>query len=288
MASYYDILEIDPSANDREIRRSYRRLMRDCHPDLRPDLQGAALDEVGLRVALLSEAKDTLSHPRRRAAYDREIGVHGERVKAAARWIPPLVPEGFLPYPGRDWGKVDYVTSRARDAEIRALSLSAYTSDFSELALFAPDRLWGLAANSLPVTDDQLRHLSKITTLTMIELNDTDITDEGIMHLIPLTNLNDLLLWGTRITDASLRLIGRFEKLKNLNLGDTSVSDEGLAHLSRLLSLDTLNLRGTRVRGPGLRHLHGLKELDWLALSRGVERDPKRAIEAALPALEVC
>ena len=207
--------------------------------------------------------------------------------EATTRWTPPAIPHGFLLYPGKEWGKADSGVIRALDSKLRALSLSAYTTDFSGLAAFAPNRLWALSAERMPVHDEQLAHLSDITSLTKLELNNTDITDAGLAHLIPLEDLAELLLFGTKITDHGLRLVGRFANLKNLNLGETAVTDEGLAHLSQLALLDALNLRGTQVRGPGLRNLHRLKELDWLALSMNIDRDAKKALKAALPDLQI-
>ncbi len=294
MADFYEALKIHHSADDLEIRRAYRRLARETHPDSHPGISGKALDEAEARMALLNEARQTLSDHESRASYDREIGVDSLRVAAAARWAAPPVPRGFhlfttgvgTLYGVRYLGNPEFDFHRVLDARFEALSLLARGGDFSGLDALASNKLWALRANSLPVPDQQLSHLSRFTTLTRLELGDTEITDAAIVHLVPLRNLAELDLWGTRITDESLRVIGQFKNLKNLSLTDTAVTDEGLAHLSQLVLLDTLNLRDTQVHGPGLRYLHGLKELDWLALSR-VDRDSKRAIKRALPGLEI-
>ncbi|KAJ1727958.1 DnaJ-like protein xdj1, partial [Coemansia biformis] len=61
--SYYDVLEIEETASDAEIKRAYRRLARLHHPDKNP--AGAELFKE------ISHAYDTLSDPGRRAAYDQ-------------------------------------------------------------------------------------------------------------------------------------------------------------------------------------------------------------------------
>ena len=65
MNDYYAILEVPPTASDAEIRRAYRRLARQYHPDLNKQLPTS--DQ---RIKRLNEAYATLSDPSARAAYD--------------------------------------------------------------------------------------------------------------------------------------------------------------------------------------------------------------------------
>jgi len=63
---YYDRLGLSPTATQEEIRRAYRRLARETHPDRNPDAEDA-----GARFQKVKEAYDVLSKPERRARYDR-------------------------------------------------------------------------------------------------------------------------------------------------------------------------------------------------------------------------
>ncbi|SRR5712691_6722611 len=65
MPNYYKILEVQPTATQAEIKRSYRRLVRKYHPDLNKQ----ALD---LHIKRLNEAYDVLSDPVKRARYDEQ------------------------------------------------------------------------------------------------------------------------------------------------------------------------------------------------------------------------
>lgn len=62
---YYQVLEINRSASADDVRRAYRRLARQYHPDINP---AAEAEE---RFKEINEAYEVLSDPNRRATYDR-------------------------------------------------------------------------------------------------------------------------------------------------------------------------------------------------------------------------
>lgn len=68
---YYEVLGIDRDATAEEIKRAYRRLAHQYHPDKNP---GDKASEE--RFKETSEAYEILSHPEKRASYDR-FGVAG-------------------------------------------------------------------------------------------------------------------------------------------------------------------------------------------------------------------
>lgn len=61
---HYRVLGVSPAATAEDIRRAYRRLARDLHPDLNRDLSAAE------RLKLVTAAYNVLKHPGRRARYD--------------------------------------------------------------------------------------------------------------------------------------------------------------------------------------------------------------------------
>jgi hypothetical protein len=63
---YYVLLGVDPDATLTQIKRAYRKLARQHHPDTNPGDPGAAA-----RFREITEAYDTLSDPKRREAYDQ-------------------------------------------------------------------------------------------------------------------------------------------------------------------------------------------------------------------------
>jgi molecular chaperone DnaJ len=65
-SEYYELLEIDRTADDKTIKSAYRRIAMQCHPDKNP---GCKDSEAKFKA--ISEAYDCLKDPQKRAAYDR-------------------------------------------------------------------------------------------------------------------------------------------------------------------------------------------------------------------------
>ncbi len=63
---YYELLEVDRTADDGAIKSSYRKLAMKFHPDKNPGCQ-----ESEAKFKAISEAYDCLKDPQKRAAYDR-------------------------------------------------------------------------------------------------------------------------------------------------------------------------------------------------------------------------
>jgi molecular chaperone DnaJ len=70
---YYDLLGVQRAAAPEDIKRAYRRLVKQYHPDI---YKGPEADE---RIKEINEAYEVLSNPDKRAAYDRfgHAGVQG-------------------------------------------------------------------------------------------------------------------------------------------------------------------------------------------------------------------
>ena len=63
---YYEVLGVGKNATDAEIKSAYRKLAKECHPDLHPNDKNA--EE---RFKELNEANEVLSDPEKRKRYDQ-------------------------------------------------------------------------------------------------------------------------------------------------------------------------------------------------------------------------
>jgi len=66
--NYYQILEVSPGATQQEIKKAYRRLVRQYHPDSHPDNPDATE-----RFRVICEAYQVLSDEVKRSQYDQEV-----------------------------------------------------------------------------------------------------------------------------------------------------------------------------------------------------------------------
>jgi|YelNatPaOPRAMG01_1025707.scaffolds.fasta_scaffold00010_102 molecular chaperone DnaJ len=78
---YYKILGVDRDADEEEIKRAYRRVAKECHPDV---TQGD--EEAAERFRRATEAYEVLRDPQKRAAYDRELYGAGIPSPAGKPW----------------------------------------------------------------------------------------------------------------------------------------------------------------------------------------------------------
>ena len=72
--NYYDVLELDKSSTDDEIKKSYRKLAMKWHPDKNPE----NVEEASTKFQLIGEAYDVLCDPEKRSIYD-QFGFEGLR-----------------------------------------------------------------------------------------------------------------------------------------------------------------------------------------------------------------
>src|SRR5438552_2337775 len=70
-SDYYKVLGVDKKASQEDIKKAYRKLARQYHPDTNKD---AGAEE---RFKQISEAYDTLGDPEKRKKYDRGGSIFG-------------------------------------------------------------------------------------------------------------------------------------------------------------------------------------------------------------------
>jgi hypothetical protein len=93
-----------------------------------------------------------------------------------------------------------------------------------------------LVLSGAPVTDAQLKEVTRLRGLQALALDQTQITDAGLKDLTRMGDLNFLSLEGTAVTDAGLRHLEGLGQLRYLLLrGCPNVNGEGVARLKEAL-----------------------------------------------------
>ena len=77
--NYYDVLGVDRSASEEEIRDRFRKMARENHPDR---VKGADKAEAERKFQTLTEALNVLTNPARRKQHDAELSVGFSKTSA--------------------------------------------------------------------------------------------------------------------------------------------------------------------------------------------------------------
>src|SRR3954466_5518064 len=89
---YYKVLGVDRKASQEDIKKAYRKLARQYHPDTNSD---AGAEE---RFKQISEAYDVLGDPEKRKAYDRGGSLFGGGFPGAGGSAGGAAPGDFGPF----------------------------------------------------------------------------------------------------------------------------------------------------------------------------------------------
>lgn len=137
-----------------------------------------------------------------------------------------------------------------------ALDSLAFISNLQELDL-----------SETKVSDAELVHINKLTSLKVLNLDKTGISGEGLKNISALRDLQELSLIETKVNSGGLTYLRNLTNLKKLFLDSDQIDDSGLEHLSDLVNLELLSLSQTRIQQDGLKRLNALLKLQKLYLN---------------------
>jgi len=136
-----------------------------------------------------------------------------------------------------------------------------------DLEKLDPKSLFGINMKRLEVTDDDLKHVAKLTGLMHIELEGTDIATKGIINLEPLKNLHFLGCDKTLIRGDAMKSIAKHPQLENLIVGHNDLDDDNLKYLAALKRLSNLQIDNIHLSDKGLEPVLKMPELRVLKIS---------------------
>lgn len=138
------------------------------------------------------------------------------------------------------------------------------------------------------LTNESLRHLSRLKNLKLLSIRGTGITDEGVKFLERMTGLETLCLVDTSVTGSGLEQLGRLSNLKHLELGGSKIKNEYLGFLKQFPELKILGLARTLVDDRGVEHLRRLKKLEMLTVDQmRVSDEAVRELRKEIPGVQV-
>ena len=116
------------------------------------------------------------------------------------------------------------------------------------------------------MTDEVLHLVSRAEGITALGLGGSQaVSDDGLRHLSRLPQLKHLDLRGTAITDRGLDVLRQLPALETISLAQTRVTDDGVAKLANCHELQRVDLSWTRTGDGALRALAGKAKLRELS-----------------------
>ncbi|MCI8362035.1 MAG: DnaJ domain-containing protein, partial [Clostridia bacterium] len=98
---YYEVLGVEKTATDEELKKAYRRLAKKYHPDANPDNK----KEAEVKFKEVNEAYENLSDPQKRKMYD-QFGFNGPQGFGGGQG--PFGQGGYYSYTGGFDGFSDF------------------------------------------------------------------------------------------------------------------------------------------------------------------------------------
>lgn len=105
------------------------------------------------------------------------------------------------------------------------------------------------------VSDVELRDITAVASLRVLNLPQGEFTDDGIQQLASLPHLELLRFRSPHVTDQGMQFIASLPSLRYLHLIEVPITDNGLAHLAGCEDLKSLYLDGCGCTDDGIRRL---------------------------------
>lgn len=117
------------------------------------------------------------------------------------------------------------------------------------------DGIHEIYLRKIKIGDKEAGRISKVRTVTRINLGACEMGDEGLRELAKLPKLEYLRIGSGRVTDEGMRYLAKCRPLRQIHLIGAGITDEGLKHLEGMRWLESLYLDDVDVTDEGLSQL---------------------------------
>jgi hypothetical protein len=129
-------------------------------------------------------------------------------------------------------------------------------------------KLRDLSVSSSSYPESLLANIGRVQGLERLTLAlPRNVPTTDFVHLSQLSRLQSLRIDDTSLDDSALAQLSGLNRMKTLSLAYNPISDVGLSRLSGLTELETLNLDHTKITDAGLVHLLPLKNCKMLTIA---------------------
>ncbi len=136
-----------------------------------------------------------------------------------------------------------------------------------DLDRLSPNCLFGINMKRMEVTDDDLKHVARLTGLQHVELEGTDISTKGVNNLESLKKLRFLGVDKTLIRGDAMKSIGKHTQLGNLVIGHNDLNEDCYKDLLGLKNLTNLQVDNTHLSEKAFDTIVKLPKLAVIKLS---------------------
>ncbi len=139
---------------------------------------------------------------------------------------------------------------------------------FDSLSALKPGDLQHLRVHDVPITENNLKTIAKMSGLTSLDLSFTDLNDSTIKHIAGMKSLKRLDLSSTLVRGLTFNQLKGLKNLTGLDLANTRTHDFAINTIVECCpNLERLNLAGTRITDQAILKLQHLKRLQKLKIA---------------------
>ncbi len=131
-----------------------------------------------------------------------------------------------------DYRTIAPLATNSPALEVAVFNSQAYTpAQIDELEPLKK-QIVQLNLSKMPVSDQDLKGVSKLENIRELNLNFTNISDNGLSSLTTLPYLNHLNLAGTNVTFSKLKaILPQFKSLRKVSIWETGIKDQEISEL---------------------------------------------------------